>query len=140
MKRLTLISISILVLASIVFAQDIVNETGKDGKFIVRDSEQNEAFIIEGDNVEITGELMIENMPMGEATDYDVVWDKETKRLRILPRGLNKNSPLSKPLENAAENYSVMDPILPIDNDEPLDQVILDDLIVDGSACIGFIV
>ena len=31
-----------------------------------------------------------------------------------------------------------MDPIVPGDADDPLDQVILDDLIVDGSECVGF--
>ena len=53
MKRLTLFSVSILLLSNILYSQDIINETGKDGKFIVRDAEQNEALVIEDGNVYI---------------------------------------------------------------------------------------
>ena len=62
MKRLTLISVSIFLLTNIIYSQDIINETGKDGKFIVRDAEQQEALVIEDGNVGITGELKIETM------------------------------------------------------------------------------
>ena len=137
MKRLTLISMLIFILTNVAFSQDIINETGKDGKFIVRDAEQNEALIIDKGNIKINGELMIDNMGTGEVSDEVVVWDKKSKRLKILPQVFSKHSPLSKPLDTAAQNYSVMDPIIPGDRDDPLDQVIADDLIVDGSTCIG---
>jgi len=99
MKRLTLISISMFVLINMVFAQDIINETGKDGKFIVRDAEQQEAMIIEDGNVGITGELKVETMTEGKTTDEMVVWDKDDKSLKVVPRVFSRISPLSEPLE-----------------------------------------
>lgn len=99
MKRLTLISISIFLLTNFIDAQDIINETGKDGKFIVRDAEQKEAMIIEDGNVEVTGELKIATMAEGSDSDDVVVWDSDDKSLKVVPRVFNKVSPLSEPLE-----------------------------------------
>ena len=99
MKRLTLISMLIFILTNVAFSQDIINETGKDGKFIVRDAEQNEVLIIEDGNVGITGELKIDNMTEGKTSDEMVVWDRESKRLKVMPQVFSKRSPLSKPLD-----------------------------------------
>jgi hypothetical protein len=98
MKRLTLISISIFLLTNIIYGQDIINETGKDGKFIVRDAEQKEQLRVEDGSVEITGELKIETMPEGKNTDDMVVWDRNDKSLKVVPRIFSKVSPLSEPL------------------------------------------
>ncbi len=99
MKRLTLISISIFLLTKITYSQDIINETGKDGKFIVRDAEQKEALIIENGNVSLTGELKINTMTEGDDTDDMVVWDKDDKNLNVVPRVFSKVSPLSEKLD-----------------------------------------
>ena len=95
---LIVFSAVIFIIANVGLSQDIINETGKDGKFIVRDNEQKEALIIEDGNVGITGELSVENMPEGKNTDGIVVWDSADKTLKVLPRVFSKSSPLSKPL------------------------------------------
>ncbi len=99
MKKLTLISIAIFLLINVIYSQDIINETGKDGKFIIRDAEQKEQLRVEDGNVAITGELKIETMPEGKNTDDMVVWDKDDKSLKVVPRIFSKVSPLSEPLE-----------------------------------------
>jgi len=126
-----------LIVSNIIYSQDIINETGKDGKFIVRDSAEQEALVVDEGDVSIKGLLRIDNMLEGSDTDGIVVWDSESKSLKVVSRVFNKRSPLSKPLDSGSADYSVMDPVIPEDNDNPNDQVILDDLIVDGSACIG---
>ena len=74
MKRIILIfSVVIFIIANVGLSQDIINETGKDGKFIVRDAEQKEALIIEDGNVGIKGELKIDTMTEGKGTDDMVV-------------------------------------------------------------------
>ena len=92
----------IFIVANVGLSQDIVNETGKDGKFIVRDAEQQEALIIEDGNVGITGELKVERMQEGKSTDDMVVWDKNDKSLKVVPRVFSKASPLSEPLETSS--------------------------------------
>ena len=99
MKRLILISISILLLTNIIYGQDIINEMGKDGKFIVRDAEQKEALIIENGKVSITGELKIDKLTEGKVTDDMVVWNKDDKSLKVVPRVFSKISPLSQKLD-----------------------------------------
>ena len=136
MKRLTLIGLSIFIFTNMIIGQDIINETGKDGKFVVRDAEQKEALIIEDGNVGITGELSVEKMPEGNSSNPYVVWDRESKSLKVVQGVFSHRSPISKPLDNGAQNYSIMDPIIPTDSDEPL-QVIIDDLEVIGSECVG---
>lgn len=141
MKKLTYITISIFITTNLIYSQDIINETGKDGKFIVRDAEQNEALVIENGNVNIIGELKVETMTEGKNTDDIVVWDKVTKSLKVVPRVFSMRSPLSTPLDAGKDPQAAIYDGFPIDRDEPLnpeDQVILDDLIVDGSICVGF--
>ena len=46
MKKVLFLVLSIFILTNLVYPQDIINETGRDGKFIVRDAEQQEALII----------------------------------------------------------------------------------------------
>ena len=99
MKRLTLISVSIFLLTNLIYPQDIINETGKDGKFIVRDAEQQEALVIEDGNVGITGELSVEQMPEGNVSNPYVVWDPEDKKFKTVQRIFSTVSPLSEPLE-----------------------------------------
>jgi len=137
MKKIIVSVFSILIFSNIITAQDIINETGKDGKFVIRDSEKKETLIVDDGDVSIVGTLKIENMLEGSESDGIVVWDSESKSLKVVPRVFDHRSPLSKPLNNGAANLSVMDPVLPGDQDDPNDQVILDDLIVDGSACVG---
>jgi len=86
------------VLINMVFAQDIINETGKDGKFIVRDAEQQEALIIEDGNVGITGELSVEQMNEGSVSNPYVVWDPTDKKFKTVVRIFSNISPISKPL------------------------------------------
>lgn len=107
MKRLILISISIFLLTNIIYSQDIINETGKDGKFIVRNAAQQEALIIEDGNVAITGELKIDTMTKGKNTDAMVVWDRDDKSLKVVPRVFSKVSPLSEPL-NTGIGHSII--------------------------------
>jgi len=85
MKRNIQLIISIFVFTNLIYSQDIINETGKDGKFIVRDNAAKEVMVIEEGNVEITGELKIETMPEGKNTDDRVVWDKADKSLKVVP-------------------------------------------------------
>lgn len=99
MKKLTLISITLFLLTNIIYSQDIINETGKDGKFIVRDNEQKEALIIEDGNVAITGELSVKSMPEGSSSSPYVVWDTEDKKFKTVARVFSKLSPLSEPLD-----------------------------------------
>ena len=106
MKRLTLIGISIL-LTNIVFTQDIINETGKNGKFIVRNAKEKEALIVEDGNVNISGELKIETMAEGKNSDEMVVWNKEDKSLKVVPRVFSKVSPLSEKL-NTGIGHSII--------------------------------
>ena len=84
MKRLTLISVSIFLLTKYYYSQDIINETGKDGKFIVRDAEQRSALIIEDGNVEIRGTLSIDSLAQGTVEDRQVVWSTEDKQFKAL--------------------------------------------------------
>jgi len=98
MKRLTLISVSIILLTNLIYSQDIVNETGKDGKFIVRDAAQQEAMVIEDGNVGITGELSVEQMNEGNVSNPYVVWDPTDKKFKTAARIFSNISPISKPL------------------------------------------
>jgi len=84
MKKLILISMSVLLIINIVYSQDIINETGKDGKFIVRDAEQKEALIVEDGNVEITGSLSIDSLAEGSKEDKIVVWSETDKQFKAL--------------------------------------------------------
>lgn len=97
-KMLIVFSAMIFIIANVGLSQDIINETGKDGKFIVRDNEQQEALIIEDGNVEITGELSVESMPEGSVSNPYVVWDPADKKFKTVKRVFSKLSPLSKPL------------------------------------------
>jgi hypothetical protein len=86
MIKKTLISLMIFLLTSIIYSQDIINETGNGGKFIVRDAELNDQLRVNNGNVEVTGKLKIEEMSDGTDTDDIVVWDKEGKSLKVIPR------------------------------------------------------
>ncbi len=100
MKKLLLVfSVMIFIIANVGLSQDIINETGKDGKFIVRDNEQQEALVIEDGNVGITGELSVEQMSEGNSSSPNVVWDPEDKKFKIVERIFSELSPLSEPLE-----------------------------------------
>ena len=98
-KMLIIFSVVIFIIANVGIAQDIINETGKDGKFIVRDNEQKEVLIIEDGNVAITGELSVESMPEGSSSSPYVVWDTEDKKFKTVARVFSKLSPLSEPLD-----------------------------------------
>ena len=99
MKRIVIIfSVMMFIITNVGIAQDIINETGKDGKFIVRDAEQQEALVIEDGNVEVTGALKIATMPEGSEVDGMVVWDRNDKSLKVVPRIFSQLSALSKPL------------------------------------------
>ena len=107
MKRIVIIlSVMMFIIANVGIAQDIINETGKDGKFIVRDAEQKEALVIEDGNVGITGELSVEKMNEGSVDNPYVVWDPEDKKFKTVARVFSKVSPLSEPL-NAGSWHSV---------------------------------
>ena len=84
MNHKTIISVSIFLLTNIIHSQDIINETGKDGKFIVRDAEQKEAMVIEDGNVEIRGTLSIDSLAQGTVEDRQVVWSTEDKQFKAL--------------------------------------------------------
>ena len=84
MKRIALLSVSIFILTNLIYSQDIINETGKDGKFIVRDSEEQEALIVDEGNVTITGALKVETLEEGAAADKVVVWSEEDKQFKAL--------------------------------------------------------
>ncbi|MFC1528154.1 hypothetical protein ACFL5D_05380 [Candidatus Neomarinimicrobiota bacterium] len=99
MKKLSLISVSIFLLTNLIYSQDIINETGKDGKFIVRDAEQQEALIVEDSNVNITGELRVETMTEGKDSDAIVVWDPDDKKFKTVARIFSRVSPLSERLD-----------------------------------------
>ncbi len=99
MNKITTTSVILFLLTNVVFTQDIINETGKDGKFIVRDAEQKEALIVEDGNLEVIGELKINTMTEGDDTDAMVVWDKDDKSLKVVPRVFSKVSPLSEKLD-----------------------------------------
>jgi hypothetical protein len=86
MKKITPISLVIFLFTNIVYSQDIINETGKDGKFIVRDAELNEQLRVNNGNVEVIGKLKIETMATGADTDDIVVWDKGDKSLKVIPK------------------------------------------------------
>jgi len=93
MNKLYLIIIIIIYISlNLISAQDIINETGKDGKFIVRDSEQQEALIIDDGDVSITGALKVEDLEEGTLDDKVVVWSEEDKKFKALnnmiPRGI----------------------------------------------------
>lgn len=84
MKRLALISVSIVLLTNLIYSQDIINETGTDGKFIVRDNQQKEALIIEDGNIDITGTISIDSLAAGSTEDKVVVWSEEDKQFKAL--------------------------------------------------------
>lgn len=96
MKKLLVILF--IILLNTVFPQDIINETGKNGKFIVRDNEQNEALLIENGEVTIKGELKVDELSEGKEGDKFVVWDEYDRTLKVVPRIFSDASPLSKPL------------------------------------------
>ena len=97
MKRLTLISISIFLLTNSIFTQDIINETGKDGKFIVRDAEQKEVLIIEDGSVDIKGTLSIDSLSEGSVKDKYVVWSPLDKQFKVV-FSKSLDSPYSIPI------------------------------------------
>lgn len=109
----------IFIIANVGLSQDIINETGKDGKFIVRDAEQKEQLRVEDGNVAITGELKIETMTEGTDTDAMVVWDRVDKSLKVVPRVFSKVSPLSVPL-NTGIGHSIGYDGLAEDNMTPI--------------------
>jgi len=99
MKRIVIIfSVMMFVIANVGLSQDIINEMGKDGKFIVRDAEQQEAMVIEDGNVGITGELSVEQMNEGSVSNPYVVWDPTDKKFKTVARIFSNISPISKPL------------------------------------------
>ncbi len=81
-KMLIIFSVMIFIIANVGMSQDIINEMGKDGKFIVRDAEQQEPLVIEDGNVGITGELSVEQMNEGSVSNPYVVWDPEDKKFK----------------------------------------------------------
>jgi len=99
-RMLIVLCVMIFIIANVGLSQDIINETGKDGKFVVRDAEQKEALIIEDGNVGITGELSVEKMPEGNSSNPYVVWDPADKKFKTKERVFSKVSPLSEPLES----------------------------------------
>jgi len=84
MKRIALFCVSIFVLTNLLYSQDIINETGKDGKFIVRDNDEKEVMIIDEGDVSITGSLKVEELEEGSKGDKVVVWDSEDKKFKAL--------------------------------------------------------
>jgi len=84
MKRIALICVSIFVLTNLLYPQDIINETGKDGKFIIRDIEQQDVLIVDEGDVTITGVLKVEELEEGSSGNKVVVWDTEDKKFKAL--------------------------------------------------------
>jgi len=84
MKRIALFCVSIFVLTNLLYSQDIINETGKEGKFIVRDNDEKEAMVIDEGDVSITGALKVEELEEGSKGDKVVVWDTEDKKFKAL--------------------------------------------------------
>jgi len=74
----------LILITSIIYSQDIINETGKDGKFIVRDNEEKEVLVIDEGDVSITGALKVEELEEGSKGDKVVVWDTEDKKFKAL--------------------------------------------------------
>ena len=69
---------------TIITAQDnIINEIAKGGKFIVRNTDQNEAMVIEDGNVGFSGTLKLGVLPKGDINNSIVVWDPVDKLLKL---------------------------------------------------------
>ncbi len=95
----TISSIVLLMICNILYGQDIINDIGSDGKFIVRDAAQDTALIIKKGSVEILGELSVEQMSEGNSSNPYVVWDPTDKKFKTVNRIFSKVSPLSEQLE-----------------------------------------
>jgi len=95
MKRLALISVSILILTNIIYSQDIINETGKEGKFIVRDNEEKEVLVIDEGEVSIKGILKIDELKEGTIKDRVVVWSEEDKQFKALYNMIPAKTPIN---------------------------------------------
>jgi len=79
----------ILMIGSI-YAQDyIINEIAIGGKFIVRETEQNELMVIEEGNVGFSGTMQLNILPQGAIDNTIVVWDAEDKLFKIINQDLN---------------------------------------------------
>jgi len=84
MKGIALFCVSIFILTNLLYSQDIINETGKDGKFIVRDNEHAEVMVIDEGDVSITGTLKVEELEEGSHNNKVVVWDEDDKKFKAL--------------------------------------------------------
>ncbi len=94
-----ILSIALIITGNIVYGQDVINDIGSDGKFIVRDAAQDTALIIKKGSVEILGELSVERMSEGSSSNPYVIWDPADKKFKTVKRTFSKVSPLSEQLE-----------------------------------------
>ncbi|MEE9189544.1 MAG: tail fiber domain-containing protein [Candidatus Neomarinimicrobiota bacterium] len=107
----------ITITVNLMYSQDIINETGKDGLFIVRTADQDTLMLIKDRNVNITGELRIATMSRGSDTDPQVVWDTQDKALKVIPlRVFSEVSPLSEPLSRINGHSILSNELLSDDN------------------------
>ena len=113
MKKIILIfSAMLFIIVNVGLSQDIINETGRDGKFIVRDIEQKEVMVIDNGNVGIMGDLSVEQMSAGSDSNPYVVWDPDDKKFKTVARVFSKVSPLSKSISSNSWHsfgYSAVD-------------------------------
>ncbi len=117
MKALAIVYSVLIITVNLVYGQDIINETGKDGQFIVRTADQDTLMLIKEGNVNITGELKIDKMSKGSDTDQQVVWDIKDKTLKVIPpKVFSEVSPLSAPLGRINGHSILSNELLSDDN------------------------
>jgi len=96
MKKLCLLIVSLIYISlNIISAQDIINETGKDGKFIVRDNDEKELLVIDEGDVSITGALKVDKLQDGSTADKVVVWSEEDKKFKALNNMIPAKTPIN---------------------------------------------
>lgn len=64
--------------------ENIINELGYKGKFIVRDTDLRERLVIEDEEITIFGNLKLNTLPYADLSYLHVVWDINDKQLKIL--------------------------------------------------------
>ncbi len=92
------IGIGVFTLSSVSAQDNIINEVAAGGKFIVRDTEQNEAVVIEGNSVKIKGSLQLDVLPKGKIDNSIVVWDPVDRLLKLQDKSMSID--LEKGIDN----------------------------------------
>lgn len=85
----TILSIAFIITCNLVYGQDIINDIGTDGEFIVRDATEDTALVINKESVEILRDLKL-NLNLSSNIDNNfVVWDPIDKKLKLAKYSLN---------------------------------------------------